>query len=59
MVRQSLSSVLVQCGLLASCANMVVCASEFSGATEVQKLLADNEYTLLACKSNEMHSSEV
>lgn len=58
MVRQSLSSVLVQCGLLASCANMV-CASEFSGATEVQKLLADNEYTLLACKSNEMHSSEV
>ncbi|PTB46308.1 hypothetical protein M441DRAFT_126176 [Trichoderma asperellum CBS 433.97] len=48
MVRQSLSSVLVQCGLLASCANMV-CASEFSGATEVKKLLAHNEYTLLAC----------
>jgi protein disulfide-isomerase A1 len=48
----SLSSVLVQCGLLASYAQIVY-ASEFSGATEVRKLLATNEYTLLACKSNE------
>lgn len=30
---------------------MVACASEFSGTAEVKKLLADNEYTLLACKS--------
>lgn len=54
MVKPSLSSVLVKCGLLASCANMVACASEFSGPTEVKRLLADNEYALLACKSNEM-----
>ncbi|KAL7922004.1 hypothetical protein ACQKWADRAFT_294173 [Trichoderma austrokoningii] len=52
MVRPSVSSILVQCGLLASCANMVVCASGFSGTAEVKQRLADNEYTLLACKES-------
>ncbi|EHK15543.1 uncharacterized protein TRIVIDRAFT_112058 [Trichoderma virens Gv29-8] len=46
----SLSSVLINCGLLA-CAQLA-CASQFSGPTEVKKYLAENEYTLLACKSN-------
>jgi protein disulfide-isomerase A1 len=50
MLRTGLSSIVVRCGLLASCANLVLCASEFSGAAEVKKLLADNEYALLACK---------
>ncbi|KAL7903228.1 hypothetical protein HDV63DRAFT_363421 [Trichoderma sp. SZMC 28014] len=59
MVRPSFSSILVQCGLLAGFANMVACASEFSGPAEVQKLLADNEYTLLACKSNEESSKKL
>lgn len=48
MVMPSLSSLLVNCGLLA-CAH-VANASQFSGATQVKKHLAQNEYTLLACK---------
>lgn len=50
MVMPSLSSVLFNCGLLA-CAQLA-CAAQFSGPTEVKKYLAENEYTLLACRSN-------
>ncbi|KAL7941613.1 hypothetical protein V8C42DRAFT_334263 [Trichoderma barbatum] len=48
MVMPSLSSILINCGLLA-CAHLA-CASQFSGPTDVKKYLAENEYTLLACK---------
>lgn len=50
MVMPSLSSVLFNCGLLA-CAQLA-CAAQFSGPTEVKKYLAENEHTLLACRSN-------
>ncbi|PTB66391.1 hypothetical protein BBK36DRAFT_1118911 [Trichoderma citrinoviride] len=37
------------CGLLAT---HIVCASQFSDPAQVRKLLAGNEYTLLACKDS-------
>ncbi|KAL6864127.1 hypothetical protein J3F83DRAFT_761981 [Trichoderma novae-zelandiae] len=40
--------IIYACGLLA-CAH-IVCASRFSDPTQVKKLLAENEYTLVACK---------
>ncbi|KAL6804593.1 hypothetical protein GGI42DRAFT_352683 [Trichoderma sp. SZMC 28013] len=52
----SLSSVLINCGLLA-CAQLA-CASQFSGPTEVKKYLAENEYTLLAFVAPNLQTSK-
>lgn len=47
----SLSNILIKCGLLASCAHVVCAVQQLSGAAEVKQQLAENEYTLVACKS--------
>ncbi|KAL6696051.1 hypothetical protein J3F84DRAFT_408015 [Trichoderma pleuroticola] len=56
MVMPSLSSVLINCGLLA-CAQLA-CAAQFSGPAEVKKYLAENEYTLLAFVAPNLQTSK-